>query len=161
MTDEQKSKQDLLRALITQPSTYTVEVIDNSKLPKNLKNKKEISFEVRPPVINTMTKAAMVLNSIPANISDPKTPPAETAKYSDKLCEVFAIYSHGNSNKEMPEWYVPFLMSNLQPREMIQLVQEVSLKTRTDFFLPSFQIASVMNPMMMMIPEKEIEKMEK
>ena len=161
MEKEQQAKQALLRALMTKPSIYTIDVIDNSMMPKGLKNKESISFEVKPPVINTMTEAALVLNRIPEKALDPKTPPAESSRYSKEMCEIFSIYAHGNSKEKFPDWHVAFLMANVTPVELIQLVQEVSLKTRTDFFLPSFQIASVMNPMMMTEPMEEKKKRTK
>ena len=154
-----KEKKAILSALSNKPSKYHIEVVDSSMLPKELKKKKEITFVVKPPVLNVLVSAAEVLNNLPKSATDPKTPPLETAKYAQEMCKVFAIISHGNSKNDIPEWYVPFLMANIEPSDLVRLIQEVSLKTRTDFFLPCFQLASVMNPLTM-TTKREIEIME-
>lgn len=150
------SKEKLLNAFLENPTSYKIAVSDNSMLPENLKNKKEIGFTIKPPVLSVLAKCAKVLQKIPPEITDPNknVQLADAITYIDEMAECFAIISHGKTTS-FPEWYKPFLISNVTPKEMFYLFSEASLKTQSSFFLNSFQVAKVSNPMMMNPPEKK------
>lgn len=142
-------KAEIFKALLEKPTRYFIEVINNKSLPESLKKREEICFEIKPPVLSTLAKAAEISNALPDMARDASITGGNLMQYSKEMCEIIAIFSHGSSKKPMPEWYVPFLMDNLNPVEVLNIFQETTFKLRTDFFLTSFQIASQVNPMMM------------
>lgn len=147
------SKEKLLDAFLENPTSYKIKVSDASMLPEKLKNKKEIGFTIKPPVLSVLAKCAKVLQNIPPEITDPEknVQLAEAINYIDEMAECFAILAHGKTT-EFPEWYKPFLINNVTPKEMFYLFSEASLKTQSSFFLNSLQVANVSNPMMMNNP---------
>lgn len=139
----------LLDSLMHKESRYEIDVIDNSMLPDNLKDREVLHFVIKPPVILTLTRMASVALRIPEEYRQIEVDPIEVLKYGQEVAEIFAIMAHGSNEKPMPDWYVPFLMKNCTPADLLRLYQESSMKIRTDFFLPCFQIASAANPMLM------------
>lgn len=144
-----KQKQDLLQALIEKPSTYEIQVSDNSMLPDNIKKRKTLSFTIKPPTLEILAKCALPALKIPESIRESKELKLDEAiEYRNEMAEVFAILAHGKAT-DFPSWYVPFVLNNLTPKELYMLFYESVLKLQTDFFLNSFQIANQNNPMMM------------
>ena len=150
-------KSEVLKALINRPSTYRIEVLNNNSLPEKMKKMKDVSFIVKPPVIDTLCRIAEIANSLPQDIFTDPEKKQDFLKHLDKMALAFAIFVHGNSKKPMPEWYEEFFMDNLTPDELTLLLHECMSKCKTDFFLPCFQIVKLMNPMMM----NPIPKMKK
>lgn len=147
-------KEKLINAFLENPTHYKIDVADNSMLPEKLKDKKQIGFTVKPPVLSVLALCSKVLQKIPAEIANPENEVKleDAVKYITEMAECFAILSHGKTT-EYPEWYVPFLINNVTPKEMYYLFTEAALKTQSSFFLSSIQVASVSNPMMMMNPK--------
>jgi hypothetical protein len=151
---EIKSKKQVLNALISRPSKYHVKVVNNTELPEALKDKEEITFEVKPPVLSTLERIGVIALGIPDEVFSEDSKNVKYLRYLKEMCEMIAIFSHGYSKKEMPLWYVPFLLDNLTPEEMAFMLHESMAKCKTDFFLPCIQIVKHLNPMMMMKVEK-------
>jgi len=144
MSDRKK----LLEAVIEKPTTYEVDVLDNSMLPEKLKNRKTLSFVIKPPTISTLTRCAIHLDDIPEQLKKGENVNLEDAiKHTDTLIKMICVLSWGKATN-YPEWYEPFMRENLTPKEVFQIFHESSMKMGTDFFLTSFQIASE-NPMTM------------
>lgn len=161
--EEKKAKQSILSALINEPSTYHITVMNDSSLPDKLKQKlkkeerKELSFTVKPPVIDTLNKVAFILNKLPKELFEDTAETIDYMNHLKEMVQIIAIFIHGGSSKNkspMPEWYVPFLMDNCTVDELTLILHECMMKCKTDFFLPFFQSAEQMNPMMMMKYEK-------
>lgn len=146
----ENNKELLLKALTEKPTNYAIEVSDNSMLPEELKTLESITFTVKPPVLSVLAKCALTMERIPETIKASK----ETIKledainYIDEMAEVIAILAHGKTS-DFPSWYVSFIINNVTPKDLFYLFQEVSLKTQSSFFLNSFQIANVANPLVM------------
>lgn len=148
----EKNKIDLINALIEKPSTYEWEVLDNSMLPKKLKSRKTITFIVKPPTLETLSKWSAIVLRIPKDVRkrDPKELELEDiVEYRQEMAECISVLSHGSSPGEYPNWYVQFILFNLTPKELYILFYETNLKMQTDFFLNSFQSAKGRNPMTM------------
>ena len=144
-----KEQQKLLESLVEKPSNYSVDVVDNSMLPGNLKDRKSIQFTVKPPSMEVLAKCAIPFLRIPEDIRTGGNKKLEEAiKYRQEMAEVFSILAHGKSS-EYPKWYVEFVLNNVTGKELFMLLQEAGLKMQSDFFLHSFQIANETNPMMM------------
>lgn len=147
-----KSKQHLIQALIEEASNYYIDVLDNTMLPDNLKEKKEIHFEIKPPTIYTMSKCALSALKIPEELRDKDIKDIkleEIIKYSEEIVEIISIFAHGSKKGDYPKWNIPFLLKNLDPKDLYKIYIETSLKLQSGFFLNSFQNASQNNPMMM------------
>ena len=140
-----REKQELLQALIEKPSRYEITVVDNSMLPADLKKENTISFTVCPPSLEVLAKVALSMLSIGEDIKELTLEKA--VKHRRVLAEIFSILAHGKTT-EIPHWNVPFILKNVTPKELFYLIQETALKTQSDFFLNSFQLASQMSPMM-------------
>lgn len=145
------SKEKLLNAFLETPSHYKISVSDNSMLPEKLKDKKEIGFTVKPPVLSVLALCSAVLQKIPEHIINPEADVklSDALEYIEEMAQCFSILAHGKTT-EYPDWYVPFLINNVTPKEMYYLFSEAALKSQSSFFLSSIQVASVSNPMMMM-----------
>ena len=65
---EQELKNSIYTSLVNEPSRYTIDVLNNSSLPDNLKSKKELDFEIKPPVLSTLSKVSLVLNTMPKDV---------------------------------------------------------------------------------------------
>jgi hypothetical protein len=149
MTNEKK----LLTALIEEPSRYSIAVLDGTMLPEKLQKKKSLDFVVKPPALETLTKAARDLQDVPEEILKAETLGFnEVLPYVDIMVKVICRLVQGPRD-DYPDWYEPFFKANVTPKETFLLFQEVSLKMQTDFFLTSFQIASKLNPLMMQKPK--------
>lgn len=145
MTNEQK----LLEALIEQPSSYDIDVVDNSMLPDNLKKRKSISFVIKPPTMEVLAKCAIVILKVPKSILErEEVDILKVLEYRKEIAQIISIISHGKIS-DYPEWYEEFILKNVNGKELFMLFQETSLKMQSDFFLSSFQIAKAVNPMMM------------
>ena len=144
------NQQKVLSALIEKPSRYHIEVIDNSMLSEELREKKEIEFVVRPPSMGVLAMCADEMQNIPKDFLMPgkQFTIQEIVPYIDNLIRCICRISHGKQN-DYPLWYEPFMKGNLTPKEVYQIFHETSIKMQSDFFLNSFQIASLTNPMMM------------
>lgn len=141
-------RKKLLEAVIEKPTTYEVDVLDNSMLPEKLKNRKTISFVIKPPTISTLTRCAIHLDDIPEELKTGKSTNLEEAiKHTGTLVKMICVLSWGKAT-DYPDWYEDFMKENLTPKEVFYIFHESSLKMGTDFFLTSFQIASE-NPMAM------------
>lgn len=145
----QKAKLQALEALKNRATTYHVTVIDPTALPDKLKERKEISFVVKPPTLATLTDVAVVIESLPQSLFEETAMSVEAIKHLGSITEMIAILAHGDSKKDVPKWYVPFLTDNLTVEETLMIWHEAAMKLQTDFFLPFFQIAKQMNPMTM------------
>jgi len=139
----------LLESVIQNPSTYTIDVQDGSMLPENLKDKKELSFNVKPPSMGTLARCGILMQELPESLLnlDTEVTTVEVLKHIDKLVKVICIVSHGKET-DYPEWYEPFIMQNATSKDVFEVYREVRLKMQTDFFLPCFHIARDGNPMM-------------
>ncbi|WP_417444646.1 hypothetical protein [Joostella sp.] len=141
-------KKKLLESIIEKPSTYEVDVQDNSMLPKNLNKRKTISFTIKAPTMHTLAKCAIHLEDIPEELKSGKNTSIEEAiKHVDKMIKMICVLSWGKTSN-YPEWYESFMSQNLTPREVYYIFHESALKMQTDFFLNCFQIANE-NPMAM------------
>ncbi|WP_041250108.1 hypothetical protein [Christiangramia forsetii] len=152
MTDKQK----LLKALIEEPSRYSVDVNDNSILPENMKDKKSIYFVVKPPSPGVLAMCANLFQDLPKELleENKKLSLQDVMPHLETMVKVICRISWGKKD-DYPEWYLPFFMGNTTGIEIFKIFQETALKTQSDFFLTSFQIASLTNPMMMKkIPKK-------
>ncbi|WP_142783349.1 hypothetical protein [Changchengzhania lutea] len=144
-----KQKQDILKALIEKPTTYTIDVKDASMLPDDLKGKQTLKFTVKPPTLEVLSKCASIVMGIPEDIRESKDLNIDEAvRYRSEMAQVFSILAHGKQD-DYPDWYVSFILNNVTAKELYMLFYESVLKLQTDFFLNSFQIASTSNPMMM------------
>jgi hypothetical protein len=151
MTNEKK----LLTALIEEPSRYSITVLDGTMLPEKLQKKKSLDFVIKPPALETLTKAARDLQDVPEEILKAETLGfIEALPYVETMVKVICRLVQGPRD-DYPDWYEPFFMANVTPQETFLLFQEVSLKMQTDFFLTSFQIAAKLNPLMMHEPKKK------
>lgn len=144
------NREKILQAFIEQPSTYKIAVSDNSMLPKSMKNKKEVVFTIKPPVLSILAKCAIPIGKIPKELLDAEKEIdfKDAVKYTNEMTEVFAILAHGKIT-EYPSWYISFILNNITPKELFFLFKEVALKTQSSFFLSSFQIVGISNPMTM------------
>lgn len=148
MKDDETQK--VLSAFLEKPTTYTIEVIDNSMLPAGLKKEKLIDFTIKPPTLEVLAKCAMPMTRVPESLREAKDIKIDEAvKYVDEMIESLSILIHGKSS-DPPEWHKAFFMKNLTTKEVYLLFYESILKLQTDFFLNSFQIVGQNNPMMMM-----------
>jgi len=142
------NKKKLLEALIEKPSTYHIEVMDNSMLPENLKRRKEISFSVKPPSLDTLAKVALIMEDVPDDIkSGENISISEATKYTGHMVKAICTMAWGKSGP-YPDWYEDFILKNAEPADIYKIGVECSLKQQTDFFLTSFQVVGE-NPMMM------------
>lgn len=149
MTDESK----LLTALIEEPTRYHIEVLDATMLPENIKNKKSLDFVIKAPTLDTLAKAANLLQQVPEDILKAETLQLkEAVPYLDIIIKVICTVSYGQKGN-YPDWYEPFFKHNVTPKEAFGIFQEVSIKMQSDFFLSSFQIISKLNPLMMRDPK--------
>ena len=139
----------LLESVIQNPSTYTIDVQDGSMLPENLKEKKELSFNVKPPSMGTLARCGIVMQELPEELLslEKDVTIIDALKHIDKMVKIICIVSHAKET-DYPEWYEPFIMNNATSKEVFTIFQEVRLKMQTDFFLPCFHIARDGNPMM-------------
>ena len=151
----QHAKIKALTALKNQPTTYDITVIDNEPLPVSLKDRKEISFVVKPPTFATLTDLALIVEKLPPELFESQEMTKLAMSNLNKVLEMIAVLSHGNTRKKIPDWYVPFLRTNLTVEEALMIWQECAAKLQTDFFLPFFQIAKAMNPMSMKMKTKK------
>lgn len=143
----QNQKQKIIDALIEKPSEYEISVVDNSMLPDNLKNRKTLTFVIKPPSVEVLALCTDISYRIPESIRNNDNLKLEDAiKYKNEMAKIISILSY--RKKEYPKWYVPFLIKNLEPKELYVIFYESILKLQSDFFLKSFQIAN-QNPIMM------------
>lgn len=142
-------KEKLLNAFLENPTTYKIDVSDSSMLPDKLKDKKTIGFTIKPPVLAVLAKCAVVMERIPEEIRNPEAEikVSDAVEYLNEMAEAFSIISHGRTT-EYPDWYVPFLVNNVTPKELYYLFTEAALKSQSSFFLNSIQVADIGNPMM-------------
>lgn len=146
---DQKNKQKLIDDFLENPTTYHIDVIDKSMLPNDLKKRKVIDFTVKPPTMFVLTMVADTLLKLPPDILKSETiQVVELLKYSKQMIKIFCRMSHGKTD-DYPGWYEDFIDKNCTPKELFLMFQEVTAKTQTGFFLNSFLIAEVSNPMMM------------
>ena len=144
-----ENQEKVLRALIEKPSKYTIEVSDNSMLPEADKEKKELTFTIKPPTLEVLSKCAVPLLKVPENIRNSSNLKLEDViPFIKEMTECISVLAHGQSD-DYPAWYPEFFSKNLTGKEVYMLFYESSLKTQTDFFLSSFQSAGALNPMMM------------
>tara|TARA_B100000378_G_scaffold236018_1_gene202687 strand:- start:6034 stop:6513 length:480 start_codon:yes stop_codon:yes gene_type:complete len=146
MNDQQK----LIQAMIEKPSTFHVEVEDNSMLPENLKDKKEIDFVVKPPCLGALAMCSELLQEVPEDILNEQKELTlnDVLPYANIMVKVICRISW-NRQDDYPEWYEKFLLANATTKEIFMIFKETAIKSQSDFFLHSFQIASQTNPMMM------------
>lgn len=150
---EQDNKQKLLDDFLENPTIYHIEVIDNSMLPEKLKQRESLDFIVKPPTVHTLARTGKVLMTIPKDIFDAqKVNFTDALQYAEQMIKIFCIISHGQDTL-YPDWYEPFLLKNVTPKELFLMFQEVSVKSQTGFFLNSLKILNVTNPMMMKMEE--------
>ena len=154
-----EAQQKAVEALIEKPSTYKIDVLDDSMLPQKKKKPrfswfkkkqgiKKVTFTVNPPTMEVLAKCVVPIMEIPEKIREANEVRIEEAvKYSEQMARCFAIMAHG-CKTEVPDWHVPFILKNITPRDLYQLFYECSLKLQSDFFLNSLKIAN-QNPMMM------------
>ena len=131
---------DLLKALIQEPSTYTIDVVDGSMLSDN---RKIVTLKIPPPTLETLAKVSLILSKIPESIRTAKELQLnEVVKYNREMAEMLTLMAKEDS------WCIDFLIKNITAKELFQLFYEGALKVQTDFFLNFFQIAN-QNPMAM------------
>lgn len=142
------SQEKLLKAFIESTTTYKIEVSDNSMLPTELKDNEFIEFIVKPPVLSVLANCAIPMQKMPKDLLNPEKEIdfAIAVNYVQEMAEIFSILAHGKVSK-YPDWYPAFVINNVTPKELFYLFQEVAMKTQSSFFLSSFQIAGVTNPM--------------
>lgn len=139
-------KQELIQALIEKPSVYEIDVLDNSMLPDKLKKRTSLSFTVKPPTIEVLANCADIIMQVPQEVREKQDLALdEAAKYVTEMAGVVCVLAHPKGTP--PKWYLPFIKANLTPKELFMLFKEASMKTQADFFLASFQNASLANPM--------------
>lgn len=142
-----KEKQ-LLTALVEKPTTYTIDVIEASMMPNK---DKKVVFTIKPPTLQTLSYCAMHLQDLPDHLKDMQEVTLKDAlPHIDTMIKVICVLA--SSKEEYPKWWEDFFKLNCTPKDVFQIFHEASLKMQTDFFLTSFQIASLTNPMMMRKP---------
>lgn len=145
-------KEQLLQALIEDPSDFYITVLDNSMLPDDFRIQEEIHFEIKPPTLEVMAKCALISLKIPEEIREKdinKLKIEDIIEYRKEMAEIIAIFVHGAKIGKFPNWYIDFLVKNTTPQEIYNIYLTASLKLQSSFFLNSFQIANQSNPMMM------------
>lgn len=144
-----KKRQQLIDSFVRNPTTYTIQVRDNSMLPKELKSKKELSFTVRPPTIHVLSLAASVLSEIPEELlpEGDEMNFDDALKYQDQIVRVLCVYFHEGT--DFPEWWPAFILKNVSTVDLLKIMQETAVKCSPGFFLSCFQVAAQSNPMMM------------
>lgn len=165
-----KEKQ-LLTALVEKPTTYTIDIENDSMLPELVKadaikkaddynkgRKKEEQIKplfiitINSPTLHTLSHCAIHLQDLPEHLKDMQTVTLNDAlPHIDTMVKVICVLA--SSKDDYPEWWEDFFKLNCTPKDIFQIFHEASLKMQTDFFLTSFQIASLTNPMMMRKPK--------
>lgn len=139
----------LIEAFIEKPTTYEIEVLDNSMLPKGIKEKQSLKFTIKRPTMKVLAATAAPLAKVPKSLREKEELTLEEiVPYLNEIAEVIAILAHGASSRDIPEWYVGFFLANLTDNELFLIFKETSLKTENSFFLSYIQAASQTNPMM-------------
>ncbi len=138
---------ELIKALIEEPSIYVIDVVDNSMLPKHLKNNKKLTFVIKPPTLEVLAKCSISFFKIPEKVRNSKELKIEDSlKYVNEIVEVLCVLA-GKKGGVFPKWYPEFFTKNLKAKELYMLFYESSLKMGSTFFLNSFQIVKQNNPM--------------
>lgn len=140
------NKEQLLNAFVRKATTYNISVRNSEMLPSKLKRKKELAFTIKPPTMYVLSLCASILNEIPDKLYETENIDLNKAlDYQTHMAEVLSVLSY--ESDDYPDWYVDFLIKNLSIIELLQIMQETSLKCNPSFFLSCFQIAKVSNPM--------------
>ncbi len=141
--------QKLLEAFIEQPTTYTIDVLDNTMLPEGIKDKKQLKFTIRRPTLKVLASMALPLSKIPKEIQFKENLElSEAAPYLRDMVKSIAVAMHGARGNSMPDWYEDFLFANLTDMELFLIFKEASIKSNSSFFLSYIHSASQTNPMM-------------
>ena len=140
-----KDQQKVLQALVEEPSRYYITVLDGTMLPAGMQKKKEVEFEIKPPTMEVLAQCAIPLQSLPDKPE--KMTFKEAVSYIDQMVRIVCIVCHRST--KYPSWCEPFIKNNTTPKELHFIFHETYAKMKTDFFLNSFQTASLINPMMM------------
>lgn len=155
-TEEERikeAKNKLLNSLANKPTTYKIDVLDNSMLPEELKGEKVISMTIKPPTLSIMTAAALETNQIPEEVLKMEVYSLKKSlPYLDNVLRILCIMSC--ENQDYPVWLIEFLKKNTTPEDVFKMLQECHIKMKSDFFLNSFHIVNT-NPMMMNKPMKK------
>ncbi len=140
----------LLEAFLSKPTTYTVDVLDNTMLPNGIKSKKQLKFTIKRPTLKVLALTALPLSKIPKNILEQHNVSIpELAPYFREVAEVVAIMAHGANSKPMPKWYADFFLANLTDEELFNLFKDVAMKSNSGFFLSCIHTARATNPMIL------------
>ncbi len=141
--------QKLLESFLKQPTTYTIDVLDNTMLPDGIKDKKQLKFTIKRPTLKVLASTALPLSKIPKEIREKeRLTLTEIVPYAYQIAEVVARMAHGANPKPMPDWYVPFFLANLTDKELYAIFEETAMKADSSFFLSCIHNASQTNPMM-------------
>lgn len=142
------NKQQLIDTFVRNPTTYTIQVRKSEMLPSKMKSKKEIAFTIKPPTVYVLGLCASIMASIPDDLYKPEIIDLKTAmNYQEEIAKVISILSW--EGIDFPEWYVDFILKNIQTVDLLKIMQETAVKCNPSFFLSCFQIAKVSNPMML------------
>ena len=145
-----KNRKQLIDSFVRRPTTYTIAVRKNAMLPKEIKDKKEISFTIKPPTLYVLSLAASVMASVPEKLLSGETMDLnEAMEYQEHMVKMLCILFYEEA--DYPEWYPKFILYNLSSIELLQIMQETAVKCSPGFFLNFFQVAAQSNPMMMMM----------
>ncbi len=139
----------VLQSFLEEPTTYTIDVLDNSMLPEGIKEKEQLKFTIKRPTLKVLAKTALPLSRIPKEIHKKQnlTIP-EISPYFHPIAEIIAIMAHGASSKPIPKWYVDFFLANLTDSELYMIYKDIAMKSDSSFFLSCIQVAEATNPMM-------------
>jgi hypothetical protein len=140
------TRKQLLDAFVRKSTTYTIEVRKSEMLPAELIERKEIDFKIKPPTTYVLSLCASLMEDIPDEVYNTENADLKTAMtYQDQIARIISVLSWEDS--DYPEWYVEFILKNVQIVDLLKIMQETALKCNPSFFLSCFQIAKVSNPM--------------
>lgn len=142
-----EGQKKLLNAFLEKPTTYSIDVRDNSMLPTSLIDEDKINITIKPPSMYVLSLCADVLSEIPKEVYESKEMKLDEAlKYADNIAKVLCILS--SETNDYPKWKEAFILKNVSLLDLLKVMQETALKCNPAFFLNSFQIAVAQNPML-------------
>ena len=140
-------EQALIKAFIRKPTTYTISVRNNSMLPKKIKSKKTIAFTIKPPTPFVLGLCADITGDVSEEVfSSKEVTLKQMMKYQTQIARIISVLSF--EKPDFPDWYVDFILKNIEIVDLQKIMQETAVKCNPTFFLNCFQIAREENPMM-------------
>lgn len=143
-----ENKEKLINAFVQNPTTYEIDVRDNSMLPDDMKDDKVVKFRIKPPTTYVLGLCASLMFEVPEKIMKMENIDLKEAmEYQETIAKLIATLSH--EGEDYPEWHVNFILKNVAIVDLLKIMNETALKCNPSFFLNCFQIAEASNPMML------------